>query len=223
ARSASLVRAPPAGATRVGSTCVGSTRVGSAKRTGILLELAQGPLQPLQSVAHAALHGVLSDPGDLGDFLKGHVADVTEQEHLPLFLGELVDGEEDLLPDFVGHRNPLGAARWLRVRHLLSRGSVVDAVALIEGRMTSMLLATELIHAQVASNRVEPGRESGFVLELAGSLHEAQERVLSDVLGPRGMPQVAQGEVVDGSLVTTQELGERFAIASLIADHENLV
>src|SRR5690606_27851888 len=86
-----------------------------------------------------------------------------------------------------------------------------------------MLLATELIHAQVASNRVEPGRESGFVLELAGSLHEAQERVLSDVLGPRGMPQVAQGEVVDGSLVTTQELGERFAIASLIADHENLV
>jgi hypothetical protein len=89
--------------------------------------------------------------------------------------------------------------------------------------MVAQVAPAHLIDAQVSRDGVQPRREARSMFELGRIVDHAHERVLHDLFRGRGAPQLPQGKVVEGRLVTAHEQRERRPIAVLKADHQSFV
>ena len=71
--------------------------------------------------------------------------------------------------------------------------------------MSAVLHPACVIDAEVARDRVEPGRELGSTVELPGRLEHPHEDILRNVLGGLPVANGAQHEVIDGLLVAPEQ------------------
>jgi hypothetical protein len=83
--------------------------------------------------------------------------------------------------------------------------------------------AAELVDAKIAKDRIDPGCEAGFVLEVRGVLDHPNECVLDDLFGNRLRSNVPEREVEESGLVPPDESSEGSPFAALEADHEDFV
>ena len=67
----------------------------SPEGAGVVLVLDEGGLQPLESVAHPGLHGVLWRADHVGDLHDGQVGVLAEHEDLALIARQRLDGHHE--------------------------------------------------------------------------------------------------------------------------------
>ncbi len=72
-----------------------------------LLVLGERGLEPLEGVAHPALHRRLRNLHDLGDLREGQVRDLAQEKDLPLVVREQVDGPRNPVLELVSAGGPL--------------------------------------------------------------------------------------------------------------------
>lgn len=192
----------------------------------MLLEFSERLLEPLERVAHAALHRVLRDLQDLRDLAEAEVRDLAHEIDLALILGQLFDRVRDPIAELGPRRDALDVGAGARVGRLLTERRTLAFVAptrLVQRAMPPMGGLAELVDAEVAHDGVDPGRETSVGFEVVSALRDAHEGLLHDVFGSSAFADVTQREIVEGVLVPSDERGERCPVAALVSGDEHFV
>src|SRR4051794_25225256 len=167
-------------------SAAGLRRLGGGGEVGP--ELAQGQAQA--ALRRPERHGAV--PGDL---VRGQPAPVGEQDGLALGLGQLADGGGDLRALGPAER---GLDRGL-VRAALVAGD--DDAQAVSGPAGGLALAEQVDGPRTGHEaQVRADLPAAGVVAL-GMAPEAQEHVLGDVLGLRGVAEHALGHGVDAAVV----------------------
>src|SRR4051794_26419770 len=80
-----------------------------------------------------------------------------------------------------------------------------------------------MVDADVASDRIGPRRESGFMLEISGVLYDPHENILNEILGRRRASHLAHDEIVERRFVAANEPLEGASVPTLEPHHQDLV
>src|SRR5438128_1568614 len=192
-------------------------------RGGLFRDTRRGErlAQPLQCVAHAALHRVLVHSDHLGDLPERHSRLFAEDEHLALLRRQ---AEKRLLqegPD-PGARS---RALWvdLATRHGVDHRGLAVGPFRIEAIRAPETIPPRLVDAEIARDRVQPGLEARAPFPGRRALDDSQERLLRQILGPLAVAQHTQEEREQRGTVPAQEGLEGPRVALLVSGQQLLV
>src|SRR5688572_8353158 len=154
------------------------------------------------------LRGHGTDAETLRDLGKGESVEPVELDHAPVFFGEL------------GERPGERAVRLERVVGARRRSAVVGGAAENLGTAPP---TSKVFPLEIEGNRVEPGFEALFRIEVQTRAVELQERLLYEVTRLFAGVELAQHQSLELFCIALEELLERRPIASGVREHQFLV